>query len=279
MTSPTTETLCIVGASGYLGRYLVPLARQSWRTVGTYLTTQPAGDSAWRQLDVRDADAVAALIDALRPAVVIHLAFRRDDPDGNLLGARNLAEACAARGVRLVFVSTDAVFDGSRGWYRETDPPSPIEPYGASKVAGEREVLEHGGVVARSAVIYGFDPLDPWTASLVAEPLRQGRSSELFADEFRCPIYAPDLAAALLELAHGEFRGLIHLAGPQRLSRYEFGVRRANGLGLEPAGLVPIPLGDRARVRPPDCSLDNGLAREKLRTHLRSVDEVNTERG
>src|SRR5207249_6938176 len=90
---------------------------------------------------------------------------------------------------------------GRRGWYREVDRPSPIEPYGESKVAAEREVLGRGGVVARTSLIYGFDPLDPHTERMVGGPLRRGERPPFFVDEFRCPVYVCDLADALLELA------------------------------------------------------------------------------
>ena len=75
-----------------------------------------------------------------------------------------------------VLVSTDLVFDGRRGWYRETDPTSPIEPYGRSKVVAEHAVLERGGMVARTSLIYGFAPLDPRTAGLVVGPLSEVRA-------------------------------------------------------------------------------------------------------
>jgi dTDP-4-dehydrorhamnose reductase len=245
-------SLLVTGASGYLGRHLVARAGPAWRLVGTHLSTPPPPGLESYRLDIRDAAAIEALLDELRPEVVIHTAYRRNEPAINLEGARNLAAACERIGARLVFVSTDLVFDGRRGWYRESDPPSPIEPYGASKVAAEREVLRSGG------------------------------RSRLFVDEFRCPAYAPDLAEALLELARGHpsaglgqvFRGLLHLAGPQRLSRYEFGVKLARALGLDPAGLEPARQADSGLARSPDTSLDTGLARGLLRTRLRSVDEA-----
>ena len=274
--------LLVTGASGYLGRHLVARAGSAWRLVGTHLSRPPPPGLESYRLDIRDAAATGTLLDELRPEVVLHTAYRQHEPAVNLEGTRNLAVACEPIGARLVFVSTDLVFDGRRGWYRETDPPSPIEPYGASKAAAEREVLQRGGAVARTSLIFGFDPLDPITSRLVVRPLRSGERSRLFVDEFRCPAYAPDLADALLELARGHpsagsgqvFRGLLHLAGPQRLSRYEFGVKLAKALGLDPAGLEPARQAHSGLVRSPDTSLDTSLARRLLRSRLRSVDEA-----
>jgi dTDP-4-dehydrorhamnose reductase len=267
-------TLLITGASGYLGSFLVPRARSAWRVIGTHLTAVPPAGLESYQLEIRDLVAVEELLRSLRPAIVIHTAYRQREPSVNLDGTRHLALACEQVGARLLLVSTDMVFGGRRGWYSETDPPSPVEPYGESKAAAEQEVLPRGGIVARTSLVYSFDPLDPNTHRLVAAPLQRGERPRLFVDEFRCPTYCPDLADALLELAGMDFQGIIHLSGPQRLSRYEFGSRLANVLGLDPAGIEPVQQGESGLIRPSDPSLDTSLARRALRTRLRSVDGV-----
>ena len=274
MPSNRPLLLLVTGASGYLGRHLVARAGSAWRLVGTHLSRPPPPGLESYRLDIRDAAATGTLLDELRPEVVLHTAYRQHEPAVNLEGTRNLAVACEPIGARLVFVSTDLVFDGRRGWYRETDPPSPIEPYGTSKAAAEQEVLRRGGAVARTSLIFGFDPLDPITWRLVVRPLRSGVRSRLFVDEFRCPAYAPDLADALLELAATDYRGIVHLGGPQRLSRYEFGLKLAGALGLAPAGLEPARQADSGLVRAPDTSLDTSLAHRLLRARIRSVDEA-----
>jgi dTDP-4-dehydrorhamnose reductase len=271
--------LLITGASGYLGRHLVARAGARWRLSGTHLRGAPPTGLDSRQLEVRDAAAVERLLRELQPQVVLHTAYQRDDPSVTIEGTRNLARSCGRLGARLMLVSTDLVFDGRRGQYRESDPTSPVESYGASKVEAEREVLAQGGVVARTSLIYGFNPLDPITEKLVVKPLQGGEPSTLFLDELRCPVYAPDLADALLELASMEFQGLIHLSGPQRLNRYELGVRLAHRLGLDPSGLRAGRAADLSLLRPADCSLDTSLARRLLKTRLRSVDEVVAARG
>ena len=143
------------------------------------------------------------------------------------------------------------------------------EPYGAARAAAEQEVLPRGGMVVHTSLIYGFDPLDPTTRRLIAEPLRRGERPRLFVDEFRCPVYADDL----LELAENDHRGVLHVSGPQRLSRYDFGLRLAKVLAADSSQLEPARQADSGLVRPAGCSLDSGLAQQVLRTRLRSVDE------
>ena len=135
-------------------------------------------------------------------------------------------------------------------------------------------MLRRGGVVARTSLIYGFDPPDPTTRRLIAEPLRRGERPRLFVDEFRCPVYADDLADGLLELAGNAYHGVLHVSGPQRLSRYDFGLRLADVLAVDSSQLEPARQPDSGLVRPADCSLDIGLAQQVLRTRLRSVDEA-----
>jgi dTDP-4-dehydrorhamnose reductase len=245
-----------------------------WRVVGTYASAAPALGVQLERLEIRDEGAVRGLLERVGPAVVIHTAYRRHEPDVTIDGTRHLARACADLGARLIFISTDLVFDGQRGEYRETDRPNPLDSYGAAKVAAEGEVLQRGGVVSRTSLIYGFDPLDPITERLIAAPLHRGEHPRLFVDEFRSPVYGPDLAEALLELAAGSFKGLFHLAGPQRLSRYDFGLKLAGYLGLDPGGIKPTRIAESGLIRPADCSLDSRLAASLLRRPLRSVDEV-----
>ncbi len=100
-----------------------------------------------------------------------------------------------------------------------------------------------------------------------------GEMPRLFTDEYRCPIFVDDLADALLELAEIKFAGTINIAGPQRLSRYEFGLKLANAFHVTPR-FEPVLSATYPGRRPRDCTLDISLAQKVLRTRLRGVDEV-----
>jgi dTDP-4-dehydrorhamnose reductase len=123
-----------------------------------------------------------------------------------------------------------------------------------------------------------FDPPDPRTG-VVVEGLRSESGTRdaggvartgptLFSDEFRCPIRTGDLAQALVELVANPFRGVLHIAGPERLSRYGLGLRIARFHGLDPSGIRAGTAADDGLVRPRDCTLDTALAREVLKTIL-----------
>lgn len=274
--------LLITGGTGYLGNVLVHrAAAQGWQTAASYYSQMPAVEAAtvWLPLDVRDADAVTDACIAFHPEVVIHTAFRQYDPHlwaVTAEGAGHVAAAAQAVGARLIHLSSDVIFDGEReGAYTEADPPNPITPYGAAKAEAERLVGEHhpDAVMVRTSLIYGFAPIDPRTQFVL--DLAEGRRDDhLFLDEYRCPIFVDDLAEALLELALHDYRGVINIAGEERLSRYEFGVLLTEALGRNPAQIKSGLSSESATRRPRNCTLDIQLARSLLRTPLRGVRNV-----
>ena len=212
------------------------------------------------QADVRDEAAVAG---AARGAdVVIHTAYRqREDPwSNNVDGSRAVARA--ARGARLIHLSSDIVFRGDRGSYREEDPPDPVNDYGRSKAGAELAVrLEHpDALIVRTSLLYGA--AEPGTQEVLA---RDGRS--FFVDEIRSPIAVGDLADALLELARLDLSDVLHLGGADDVSRYELALL----LGADPAR---IEQGHSTPDRAPNVSLDSSRARALLATPLPGVRDV-----
>ena len=253
----------VTGLGGYLGRAIAALEPDAVGIVGRYQRDLTPYVTAG---DVRDENAVAAALDATNPTAVIHTAYVQDGPEArsiNVEGSRVVAAAARERGLRLVHVSTDVIFDGKLGRpIREDDPPSPVTEYGATKADAERAVLdEHPeAVLARTSLIYGG-----------AEPSNHERVARdpdrtFYTDEIRCPIAAPDLAAALLELAaRPEITGPLNVAGADAVSRFEFAELIAGSAVLG---------GPRPPERPGDLTLDISLAQRLLATRIRGVREV-----
>jgi dTDP-4-dehydrorhamnose reductase len=241
----------VTGATGYLGRELVRQAPHATRD----------------RVEIRDAAAVRALLARLRPAVVLHTAYRQDGPGAwqiTVDGAENVARAAAEVRARLVHLSTDVVFDGAKGSpYVESDTVCPVTDYGRAKAEAERRVLAvcPGALVVRTSLIVGGPGFPPSKHELAA----RDPSLTFYEDEIRCPVQVADLAAALLELADLGVSGVVHVAGADAVSRADL----AELISGRRVRRAPAPAG-----RPLDCSLDSGRARGLLRTELRGVRTV-----
>ncbi|WP_282695220.1 sugar nucleotide-binding protein [Streptomyces sp. CC208A] len=268
-------TVLIIGASGFLGAELVRQASAAGRATVATFNSRPGdgGGTTWHQLDLRDSGRLDAVLDAVAPSAVINASSGNADWAVTADGPIRLAVAAASRGIRLVHVSSDAIFSGADTHYDEAALPDPITPYGAAKATAETAVrLFHpASVVARTSLIIGDGGA---SHERVVHELASGtRDGALFTDDIRCPVHVADLAAALWELALTDTTGVFHLAGPDAVSRFALGVLVARRDGLDPALL---PAGRRADSNLPgalDVRLDSHATRQQLSTRIRGVRE------
>jgi dTDP-4-dehydrorhamnose reductase len=271
--------LLVTGASGYLGRAL--LASSEPPVIATRVSSaEPAGPALqWLRVDVRDAAAVESVFARVRPAAVIHTAYRQQGPDAwdtNVAGSANVAAAAAHTGVRLIHVSTDVVFDGTAERpYREDDEPNPLTDYGRSKLEAEREVLtaEPNALVVRTSLMVGGAEPGPHERAVLAAVAGES-DMEFFEDEWRSPVLVDDLAAALVELAHRSDSGVLHVAGPEAVSRLELARTIAAAHGMAPERLRGGRRAGSGLERPARCVLDSSRAYGVLRTPIRGVSEL-----
>ncbi len=271
--------LLVLGGSGELGHQVV-IAAGGYDVHATYFTRPGrASNAAWYRLDVTDHQSVRRLIAQLRPDAVIHTAvsdrdrakfssdadFRAAVVDGGCV----VAEAAVEEGARCIVLSSDLVFDGKRGNYTEEDPPNPIMPYGQAKADMEDALLAMGTdlVIVRTSLILTLEPMGRHVAWIV-DALHRGVRRDLFTDEFRCPIWSDELAAALLELAVLDHRGLLHVAGSEVTHRYALGMALADFFSLDSSLIVPALSAESGLNRPLDCTLDCSRAYAMLRTPI-----------
>jgi dTDP-4-dehydrorhamnose reductase len=181
----------------------------------------------------------------------------------NALAAGELAAACELAGTRLVHVSTDQVFDGSHGLWKETDPTGPLHEYGRSKVLGEMTVDERcpPAAIVRPGLLTGKAPPGRRSSTgLLLDTLARGARPRMFTDEIRSPIAAPDAARALVDLAERpDVAGLFHCGGPEPLTRLELARREAVAAGFDPEAIDPVTRAEAGldTERPGDLSLDS----------------------
>lgn len=250
----------VTGAGGLIGSYLVNscAGRTDWQVRG--LTRQ--------DLDLADTAAMRRLFLSDQPDLVIHCAALSKSPacQANPSLARELNVTVTARLAELaneipfLFLSTDLVFDGRKGNYLETDPVNPLSVYAETKVQAEQIVLRNPRhTVVRTSLNGGRSPSgDRGFNEEMCLTWKAGRTLNLFTDEFRCPIAARVTADALWALARANPSGIFHLAGSERLSRWQVGELLAQRHRELNPRLHPGSLRDyQGAPRPPDTSLDS----------------------
>ena len=263
----------VIGASGQVGfQASTALRAGGWQVVGTY-ASHPAPGLV--PLDLRSAEEVRARVkDVAADLVVLASALtnvERCEDEPALAAAMNaeapavVAEAARASGGRTLFLSTEYVFDGKAGPYGEDAPASPVSVYGRTKLEGERAVLraDPANLSIRTTVVYSWRPGDKnFLMQLVLAARRRSRM-RVPADQVSSPTYAPDLGRAIAALAGRRAAGVLNVAGPDVLGRYDFAVRAARILGLDASLLDAVPTAglDQKAARP----LAAGLRTERLR--------------
>jgi dTDP-4-dehydrorhamnose reductase len=278
----------VTGAGGLLGGRLAALLHErGLEVVAAHRQGVPPDGLRKVAADLADAASVARLLDETRPQAVVHAAvLGRADlcaarPDeAELVNARLpgfVAEACRERVLPLVALSTDLVFDGRRPYVGESDPARPLSVYGSTKRSGEQAVRAAWprAAGARVALVLGRGHGPRATSSeSVLRALRAGRSTTLYADEYRTPVDPESVADAVARILERNAEGLYHLGGPERLSRFELGRRVARAFGLSEDGLVPGAQAEHSGPdrRAPDVSLDSSRARRELGWAPRPLD-------
>jgi dTDP-4-dehydrorhamnose reductase len=244
--------LLVTGGSGFLGRHVVAAAADRG------VATVAPGSGV---VDLRDRDAVGRHVADVRPDAVIHTAYRKERTD-IVDATRHLVEACAADGVRLIAVSTDAVFAGRPEPYTEADVPDPVHDYGRWKVAAEHEVLSRlaDAVVVRTSLLYGRRATSLHDRT-VRDALDGVRPMSFFTDEYRNALFADDLAAVLVGLANDHrVTDVLHVAGPRLLSRADLARATCERQGWDRGALQVGTLAASGLDRPGRVALDSELA-------------------
>lgn len=271
----------ITGAGGQLGSVLLRLlTRRGAAVVGTVSERGPKPDvGEVLPIDLARSDDVSALLRRLRPRYIVHAAAVTNMVDAyrnpdlarqiNFEMTRDLNSMAKDVGARVVFTSTDLVFDGEEPPYREDDVAKPRSVYGKTKVEAENALADSpNAITLRLSLMYGVPAVTrPTTFMHQLKAMLDRRELTLFNDEFRTPIWLEDAARACVDVARSDQTGILHIGGPERLSRLQMGELTAKALGIGDARIRAVSQceNNAPETRPADVSLDSSRFQQLYR--------------
>lgn len=288
----TRKKILVTGASGFVAGSIIYFGAERYEihAVSREESIYEHEHVHWHRIAFEDCDGLSALLGDVRPEAVIHAAaiadidFCEQNRDVayavNVGYTQRLAELARKHRVRMVYVSTDNVYDGRRELYSESSSAEPVNYYGRTKLEAERIVLDivEDSVVGRLALVMGFPIIGGGNSFLMrmTSKWEVGESVGVPDDEVRSPIDLVTAGHALLELATLETQGVILLGGLDRLRRLDLVKRLADGLGYD-SGLVhefdPSDLPGRAE-RPRSVLFDMCYAQKVLETRIVSLEDA-----
>jgi dTDP-4-dehydrorhamnose reductase len=293
------KTLLIIGVSGLTGYSLARLASEEYRVYGTYNHREIAINRCEVfQLDKTEKEDTRSLIEKLKPDIVIDCSalhnvdycenHHEECWKVNTESPIYIASICKTIDSRIIFISTDYVFDGALGNYTEENPTNPLNYYGYCKLKTEQELINIGVnyAVARTSLVYGWNPGEVLglksssgkTMNFVIWVLNKLRNREpikIVTDQYSTPTFNDNLAQYLLAMAKSNINGIFHATGKDCLNRYDFTLKIAKIFDLDQNLITPITSETftQAAKRPMRCCLDTTKVKDTLGILPQTVEE------
>ena len=248
----------VTGGTGLVGRYLLRHMKDHAEILATHLEDKAFDwipGVRYCRMDVADRENVVRIFREADPDIVVHTASigdvdfceRHKDKarSVNLEGTGNALDGARSSGAKFIFISSNAIFDGKRPFYKETDEPNPVNYYGTLKVETENMVsnsaLEYA--IVRPILMYGWNDQSerPNPVTWLLAKLRKKENVRVVDDIYCTPLLADACARALRSIIVNDKRGIYHIGGRDRVSRFDFAVKTAETFGLDRGLIEPVP--------------------------------------
>ena len=270
------KKLLVTGISGFLGWHVAHYLQDDYELLGIYHKTKPELKGIpLTSLDITDNQSVSIFLNKNQPDAILHLAANSNpnqceqDESSNNINVKatiNLAKWASERNIPFLFTSTDLVFDGKNAPYSEDSITNPIMVYGRQKLEAEQKVLAiyPNAIIARMPLMYGTPSNGLGYMNAWIRNLKEGKQVYCFTDEYRTTTSGSDAARGLFLLLEKNQRGIFHLGGKDRISRFDFAHRMAEAFGLSKELIIPSLQKDvqMPAKRPADVSLVSTKAYE-----------------
>ena len=276
----------VTGSAGLVGQQVVKYLSKSNQVFSCYNESKPEyGDSV--KMDLKNYEMISSVLTEIKPDVVIHLGAmtgvdlcekeKTSASEINTKATEIIAKECSKLNSFLVYVSTDYVFDGNFGMYKEDDVANPLGFYGKSKLEGEKAVqnFSTNWCIARTSTPFGLHPTKKSFPIWVIENLQKQKQIDVLIDQFTSPTYVPNLSRMLIEISERRITGIIHAAGASKISRYQMASMVSDKLNLDGTLLKQISMNKMKWVaqRPKDSSLDVSRASSILNEKPQKIDQ------
>ncbi|MEW6095677.1 MAG: SDR family oxidoreductase [bacterium] len=277
----------ITGATGNLGSFFLEKFSKDYQVIAGYIENPEVIREDFRKtvIDLSDESLMRKNIEEVMPDCIIHCAAVKDvsfcesNPkqawEVNVEGTRKIAKICKDLGARLIYLSSDYIFEGISGWYKEDDESNPKTYYGKTKLEGEKVIQEIlvNYTICRTGGVYGYkdDFID-----FVVNTIISGKELKAFSNIFNTPTYLPNLADNILKIFKNRLNGVFHLVGNERVSRFDFAKKIAEKFEMDANLIIPVEYDSRRENfrRPIDCSLSSQYTQEKIGTKFLRIDEA-----
>ena len=286
----------LTGANGLLGRHLVKkLAEKGYEVIATAkgeskINSIGNGKVKFLSLDITDGAAVNKLMNEVKPDVLLHTAAmtqvdecelnKIDCWNTNVTATRFLIDSAKETKSRIIFISTDFVFDGLHGPYKEEDEPNPVNYYGSTKLAAEKAVIQSGldWAIVRTVLVVGNteDGQRQNILTWVKEKLEKGETIKVVDDQVRTPTYVEDLADGIILILEKKSKGIFHIAGKDTLTPYQIARQTAEFLKLNSKLIEKSDASNftQAALRPPTTGFKIDKAKNELSYQPHSFNEI-----
>lgn len=280
-----TKKILICGSNGLVGIPLTKMLKRKFEVFTTYHNTKMNNSDI--KIDVLSHLSLEKAFEVTKPDIVINLCAIYNNLDfceknKKLVMAINgkslipISKLANKHNSFLIGFSSDYVFDGQSGNYKENDQINPINYYGKTKAKGEKNIQEiaNNYCIIRSSLLYGKNPIRNTISDMIFSALKKGEKLELVDDQFTTPTYLQNFCEMLVEIIDMEYKGIIHLAGPQKISRYDFAKKLFNLSDFKKSNFIPVSRDEFqfSKKMPRDSSLNTRKA-SKLRKGPENIEE------
>jgi len=290
-TDKNCNKVLIIGANGFLGRNLFKL-RNAEETKNSDLNLVAAdlessnlpSDIPFYTIDITNYEQSEKKIIKISPDVIILTAAmtnvdqcevdRKLASKINVKGALNIVKVCTKTNSKLVFLSTDFVFDGEkkRGYcYKETDIPNPLSYYAKTKYKAELIIFNSGieYLICRAAVLYGWNKTKLNFITWILDNLKQNNQMSIITNQINSPTHVLNLAQIILKLIEKKTKGIYNTAGNCALNRYEIALKCAEVFGYNKNLIIPVDFFEQKAIRPKNVGLDISKLKKLIGTELK----------